>query len=432
MPWKIEQGDGGYFVVNESTHKRMNHRPLTADEATRYLKALYANTPDVVSKDDHTGMIVCFPIPEPTSSALCGMAEMHLDSGVVPASEMHITLLYLGNMEQHDASYMDEVKTAVGAFAIDWYSRYSAMPLSVEVQGTGRFNQCSEDGLSALYYVVSGPMLNQFQFELTKSLQDSGIYSMSEYGFMPHITYAYIPETDPTPTILFPSLPISFTSVSLWCGPNLYRFVIAESPASETADPPTNYVNMSTESSNDSVVEDEDVGDIFATLTVYKTADGQPRWILYSSNGYEDRERECIETKALEDDCVRADQESQLVGLKAYGPLRWWHHGDVIFERPGDWTSAVAGPGADLGMCDFNVMVDGILVESGTFYDPTYADVLAPISKALRASISFSKPRGTPGPDRVYTKIRRYERSLVPLGYALPSNRFTAFAVRKG
>lgn len=142
------------------------------------------------------------------------------------------------------------------------------------------------------------------------------------------------------------------------------------------------------------------------SFRVFKDATGQPRWVAQSSTAFQDRDKEIVSTKALADDCARADEEG------TYGPLRWWHT-----------------PGLDLGDCDFNAMHGRVLIESGTFRTPAIAQKIARAADALEISLGFIHLPNEPDADGVFHHIRRFERSLVPRGKA--SNRFTAFTVKE-
>lgn len=417
MPWRLESSPDGWYVVNSQTGERVNKKPYpTKQPAKRYLSALYANEPHPTKKG-HNGVMISLPIPQYLAIGLSSLAqlrlgpnsEMVLDSDIilVTPEEMHITLMYLGKIEDFTPDDELALAEAVSGFAIEWFDKMSGEPLEVEIQGTGRFNS-AEEGMSALFFIPSGIDLGEFRESLVSYLRDRGIESPSNHGFVPHITFAYVPDIAPTPTILFPNIPLEFESVSFCFGDSYSEYPISRVDVEEKT------------------VHEE------SGLIIYKTKDGRSRWVAYSSNGFEDRDEECIETKALEEDCLRADKEAKLVGTIAYGPLRFWHSGEVLFTREKDWSSSYAGPGIDLGMCDFNAVVNGILIESGTFFDERYAEILGPVTKGLRVSIGFTKPPDEPDHEKVYHHIRRYERSLVPLGYALPSNRFTSFAVKQG
>lgn len=138
---------------------------------------------------------------------------------------------------------------------------------------------------------------------------------------------------------------------------------------------------------------------------VYKQNDGAYRWLLISSNAFRDRDGEIVSTKALVNDCERADTE------KDYGPLRWWHV-----------------PGIDIGQCDFNMVHGRMLIESGTFDDPEIGERVKEEQDKLEISIGFTHPSSEPDSEGVFNSIRRFERSLVPKGRV--SNRFTAVLVQ--
>lgn len=159
-----------------------------------------------------------------------------------------------------------------------------------------------------------------------------------------------------------------------------------------------------------------------AGLTVMKEASGRYRWVIVSSNAFEDKEREIVSEKALAEDADRMDSSGE------YGPLRWWHVGDVVFEQPGDWLTAKAGPGIDIGVCDFVALHDKMLIESGTFADETVAQAVAKAAPNLQVSRGFTHPLGEPV-DGVFTAIKGVERSLLPAGTA--ANAFTSVSVQE-
>lgn len=151
-------------------------------------------------------------------------------------------------------------------------------------------------------------------------------------------------------------------------------------------------------------------------FTVFKTAKGL-RWLAFSSNGYEDRDKEIVSTKALIADVDRTARDGK------YGPLRWWHCGapdPTSTDEP--W-----GPGVDLGWCDWAAMSGPFLVESGTFVDDRIGQAVAAKAKGMALSLGFFHPRSEPDAEGVFNHIRRFERSLAPAGKV--SNTLTAFYV---
>lgn len=153
-------------------------------------------------------------------------------------------------------------------------------------------------------------------------------------------------------------------------------------------------------------IREEDKAEKEASLSVFKDATGRFRWVLLSSNAYRDRDGEIVSIKALTEDVARADVD------KDFGPLRWWHV-----------------PGLDIGDCDFNAMSGRMLVESGTFRSEAIGQSVYKAQKDLQASIGFRHPHTEPDREKVYHRIRRFERSLTPVGRA--SNPFTRLMVKQ-
>jgi len=156
-------------------------------------------------------------------------------------------------------------------------------------------------------------------------------------------------------------------------------------------------------------------------FTVYKAADGTPRWLARSTTAYRDRDGEILSVAALDADSQR------MTATKQYGPLRWWHVG-----RPDPANAAAPwGPGLDLGDCDFSMVIGRTRVESGTFKSAAIARAVARAADQLELSPGFFHPPTAPDAGGVFAQIRTFERSLVPTRYARASNLFTGIAVKE-
>lgn len=158
---------------------------------------------------------------------------------------------------------------------------------------------------------------------------------------------------------------------------------------------------------------------------VFKQADGTYRWVAISSSAFKDRDNEIVTAQALAEDVERADT------TKDYGPLRWWHVGN--WEYPNgieDWETWKAGPGLDVGTCDFNMLHGAMLIESGTFKSNDVAEAISSFKPGFEISIGFSHPLGEPGESKQFNHIHRFERSLLPVGMA--SNLLTKMYIMKG
>lgn len=156
-------------------------------------------------------------------------------------------------------------------------------------------------------------------------------------------------------------------------------------------------------------------------FTVYKDASGALRWIARSSTAFRDREGEIVSVAALEADSVR------MMRTKQFGPLRYWHAG---FPDPTN-VEAPWGPGIDLGPCDYSIVIGRTCVESGTFYNEAIGEAIKAAQDDYEVSKGFHYPEAARSADGVFTDIRSFERSLVPLAYGRASNLFTGIVVKE-
>lgn len=141
--------------------------------ALRLVKALPA-------AHQNTGLMVSLDLRADEAAALA------LPTGE-PASELHVTLAYLGAAADYSQSALDTLRDRVAALAGAWG------PLSGRVGGFGRFEPSgSSDGLSPLYASPDVPGLTELRADLVRDLESIGLGPSSEHGFTPHVTLAYL------------------------------------------------------------------------------------------------------------------------------------------------------------------------------------------------------------------------------------------------
>ena len=140
--------------------------------------------------------------------------------------------------------------------------------------------------------------------------------------------------------------------------------------------------------------------------TIFKQADGRYRWVTFSSNAFEDGDREIVSTKALADDVAHSDASGD------YGPLLFWHM-----------------PQAELGVCDYRALHDRMLIESGTFHLEDVGKAIKEAALRLKTSLGFYHPLTEPDGEKVFNTVRTFERSLLPAVKA--ANQLTALTVTR-
>lgn len=385
MPWVLQKSEGGYLVVDDKG-KKYSKKPMSKSRALRHMRDLYmqdlrdmharvTGEKALTLKEVHTGVMVAWKVPALLGELFKALVEksigpMYSEKPV----DMHMTIAYAGDLSDQTVT-RDDVAKAVGEYAKSALEMYGA------INGFAVFETTHLEGMRAIVALVDVPGLPDFRQGLVESLENAGVSILRSHGFTAHVTLAYVPKDLWFEPITIPPVDIEIDEISLHWGDSIQTFELADNePKAKTAEK--------------------------ESLSVFKQA-GEWRWVLRSSTAYRDRDGEIVSLKALQNDCDRADADGN------YGPLRWWHV-----------------PGLDIGDCDFNMVYGKTLIESGTFRYPEAAQAIAKEARNLQVSIGFNHPRSEPDADGVFHTIKRFERSLLPMGRA--SNPFTAVpAVRK-
>lgn len=376
MPWKLQPSEGGYYVVDDKG-KKYSKKPMSKSRALRQMRALYASegTKETM-KEAHTGVMVAWKVPQAMAEMLRAIAsKAGIPENLIEQPEdIHMTIAYFGDALLQTVT-QGKASETLGNFAKKSHLIYGI------INGFAVFEVTHLPDMRALVALVDVPALPEFRQEIVKAMGSIGMSTPRTHGFTAHITIAYIPKELEIGRMSIPPVDVNIDEIRLYWGDVVTAFSLKP--------------NTSTE------IKEHSSG-----LSVYKES-GEWRWVLRSSTAYRDRDGEIVSIKALQDDCDRADSDGN------YGPLRWWHV-----------------PGLDIGDCDFNMVYGKTLVESGTFRSPEIAHAVAKEAKRLHVSIGFNHPRNQPDENGVFSKIKRFERSLLPMGRA--SNPFTAVpAVRK-
>jgi len=186
MPWKIEAGEGGWFVVNAETGKRMNKEPhKTRKAALAQQRALYVHAPESRGKEAadpavHNGaMVALYPPIE--------IARKLAVAGGLPADDMHLTLAFLGDADAIDAAGRQRAELALRALALE-----SPM-LDATVNGLGRFMAHAEnDNKECVIALIDSLDLPALRQKVVEALAKEGVPLPSAHGFLPHMTLSYV------------------------------------------------------------------------------------------------------------------------------------------------------------------------------------------------------------------------------------------------
>lgn len=124
----------------------------------------------------------------PDDAAALSLAADALPAGseAQPASDMHITLAYLGEIQDAEIEF-NRVAELLANYAGD------RVVVPAEISGYGRFAGAEGD-MDAVFALVDSEALHQFRFWLADYLEwDLGADVSRRWGFIPHVTLGYVP-----------------------------------------------------------------------------------------------------------------------------------------------------------------------------------------------------------------------------------------------
>lgn len=173
-------------------------------------------------------MVGFFLSPEDAAALALDGGEVPPGSEVTPAEEMHLTLAYLGTL--------DEVRTDELALLrlVGDYARWSPL-VRGQVSGIGRFNSQEGDNRQALYASFDCGYLPEWREELVRWLEMETPIQRA-HGFTPHITLAYVPADEATPLLPPAARELVFDRICVaWGGRRTYFALqgMGEQPALE-------------------------------------------------------------------------------------------------------------------------------------------------------------------------------------------------------
>jgi ubiquinone biosynthesis protein UbiJ len=167
---------------------------------------------------------------------------------------------------------------------------------------------------------------------------------------------------------------------------------------------------MSWASYDDGRDDDEKALEVPSAFKVFRDKAGDLRWLSYSSNAFEDLDKELFTTDALKEAVAYGDKTGER------GPLLIYHV-----------------PSAVIGQCDYQAVIGRILVESGTFDDTPLGkkatEYFETTDREHQVSVGFKYNPGDEK-DGVFDWLVVVERSTTPYGKA--ANPWTEFRITGG
>lgn len=188
-------------------------REMSADDRKRWIavfNSVYARTHDdgqamrqangVLAANkvaNHTGVMLALYPPAAVAD------DIAIPDGE-PADDLHVTLLYFGDVSDLGLTALARIRDAAIQAAATW------LPFEVELGGLGRFFTPDGDGNETFYASVDSPVLPKLRGQLAQLCE--GLFA-DNHGFSPHMTLAYVKPREPNPLTSW--TPVRFTAAAL-------------------------------------------------------------------------------------------------------------------------------------------------------------------------------------------------------------------------
>lgn len=269
----------------------------------------------------HDGVMICFyPTPEMAlalHTALGGYTDL------VAPTEMHMTLVYLGDIPELEAQGITKEKV----FSVLDSLKGVLPPVKGVISGTGRFLNTHLEDKDAVVLLVDSPQLPDFRTILTNELTAQGIPYAQNHGFTPHITLLYVHKGE-VAHYLPPVAEIAFNKVTLAWGDERLEVELTQ-PDPITVEPEETQpaVEALVEEEPESMLE-KGLKRIRQILTpapkeefaIGFKALGGGWWLATFTNNFEDRHKEILAEDGHDRYVARLD--SKLIPMPK---LRHWH-----------------------------------------------------------------------------------------------------------
>lgn len=138
-----------------------------------------------VNQEGHTGVMLAFYLRPEDAQALA-LPKVPKGVEALPASELHVTLAYLGDIDEMeiDEAWLLQVASDIAQ---------NEVLVTADVCGHGRFLNSENDGTEAVFAIVQSEQLYRFRHWMVGFLDDYNSAPERYHGYLPHITLAYAP-----------------------------------------------------------------------------------------------------------------------------------------------------------------------------------------------------------------------------------------------
>lgn len=192
---------------------------------TRAVDSIAGHIQSAMGKVDQThsdGGTVAVFIPGDVAAGLRGITEglgLPADARLETPDQMHVTLAFLTDAEAAMGKIV-ALRAAVSTVAAQY------APLQCQVQGFGMFN--GKDGMKVLFALLDCVDLPFIRTQVCQRLDEVGIEYGRDYGFVPHITLAYVPSDWELPAgFAIPDIECQINELAIAFGPDVTRLAFS-------------------------------------------------------------------------------------------------------------------------------------------------------------------------------------------------------------
>lgn len=183
------------------------------------------------SASHNTGMMLAFMLDEPTAKQLA------LPGGE-PASQLHLTLAYLGDMEDEipdDGKLRPHTSPERLITLLNEFTQQEEPPLAGTTGGIARFVNPGTD-VDPVVSLVNIPGLAMWRNFLVRQVESAGYFVAKNFDYLPHITLSYIPPDAPMPIESLEPVVLSFDTICLVIGDERFFFKMGTGQISQPSD----------------------------------------------------------------------------------------------------------------------------------------------------------------------------------------------------